>query len=337
MQRYRTSDALPEEATGFENWMQRQDEELSDEGEEEESNGMSRSQPYPSPTGEFNFEFFRWEQDDSPGLDQIYGKMTCAADGTIVAVLSADLVERFGDSIYGVCDDRSSELINLARFLVNDDGTLRKALKNVIKDPSRIAAAGSGGLLFLDEVHVLRARRGRDLSLDLTLELLRWLDGEWTLAVSHVVPWDHSDQERESAPRTDAERISLCRHFARLGFQQVGRNTSWFLESSRLPPAWLPRDAVAGANPLYVFLEHTPTPAPPLSDLDQKLRDLAIAAATVTDVEELTALLQQVSKALALIWYRALTWYRPPLEPPAHTVRAMESCRHTGRGSLAAR
>jgi len=40
-------------------------------------------------------------------------------------------------------------------------------------------------------------------------------------------------------------------------------------------------------------------------------------------------------KALALMWYRALTWYRVcSLEPPAHASRALESCRHAGEGLL---
>jgi len=41
-------------------------------------------------------------------------------------------------------------------------------------------------------------------------------------------------------------------------------------------------------------------------------------------------LLLLFSKAFARTWYRALTWYPPPLEPPAHTVRALESCWHAG-------
>ena len=38
------------------------------------------------------------------------------------------------------------------------------------------------------------------------------------------------------------------------------------------------------------------------------------------------------SKAFALTWYHAITWYPPPLEPPAHTVRALESCWHAEEG-----
>jgi len=35
---------------------------------------------------------------------------------------------------------------------------------------------------------------------------------------------------------------------------------------------------------------------------------------------------------LALIWYRALTWYFLRLSSPAHAVRGLESCRHAGKG-----
>jgi len=40
----------------------------------------------------------------------------------------------------------------------------------------------------------------------------------------------------------------------------------------------------------------------------------------------------RVSKALTLIWYRALTLNFFPLELPAHAFRALESCRHAGKG-----
>jgi len=44
------------------------------------------------------------------------------------------------------------------------------------------------------------------------------------------------------------------------------------------------------------------------------------------------------SKAFALTWYRALTWYSLRVSPPEHTFRALEKAVGTrGRGSLAAR
>lgn len=269
LRRYQSADVLPEEGLGFER--------EEDEGEEFDEGAQfcfERSGLIPSATGEFNFEFMESCADYGASLAVLYGKMTSAADGTLVGVLSGDLVDRdihMGSGILSVCDARSAELIDLARSLIKDDGSLRPFLKHAIGDAQRIAAAGSGGLLFLEEVHILRSYRGRDLSLQFVDALLRFLAREpsrWSLLITTVVPYDFEDQKRRrlrQPPAPSAARIPLCRQFARLGLQQVGRFNAWYLEQSQMPSQPRTRAEVAD---LSVWV--APDPDPEI-ELDAKL------------------------------------------------------------------
>ena len=63
----------------------------------------------------------------------------------------------------------------MARGFFNDDGSLRAGLKKAIGDENRIRSASVGGILHLDEVHLLRRYRGRDLGLELIFALLQYL------------------------------------------------------------------------------------------------------------------------------------------------------------------
>ena len=262
--RYRAPDALPDEGYGFEN-------EHDDEDDEDEYANPSkkRSGPIKSSSGEFSFEFFEGDYGLGPDFALLYGNMVSVADNVTVGRLCGDLVTRGGGSNYfSMCDSRSQDLIDLARVLTNSDGTLRRPLCAKIKDAARIKAAGKGGLLFLDEVHILQSYRGRDLSLEFMFALFRYLGRRWTLAVSTVVPWDHADQQRDrAAPRSEEEHTRLCRHFARVGLKQVD-DTHWFLERSQQPKQPLPRGAVAA---LAVYHPAKQVERPELSELDQKL------------------------------------------------------------------
>lgn len=214
--------ALPEETQGFEEWLEEMEEDPENETGIHDS--YERSGTIKSACGEYIIEFFETDSDHGPGwFAQVYGRMIRAADQTLVAVINGALLTRSsGGGLYSLADDESQELIDLARFCCNDNGKLRKPLRAAIKDPARVGAAGRGGLLFLDEVHVLPSFRGQDLSLELSLALFRYLDMRWSLVVSIVVPYAFEDQQRDAPlKRTAEERTHLCRHFARLGLKQV--------------------------------------------------------------------------------------------------------------------
>jgi hypothetical protein len=279
--RYRTPDELPREGYGFgvggrsddmdNEDGENEDYENDDDENEDENSKTIKSGSIPSSTGEFHFIFHETDY-DLPNFALLYGKMIHTATKETVGVISADLLLKRRKGLYRVCDDRSAALINVARSIINDDGSLRAIMKQAIGDENRARAAAVGGLLHLDEVHILQRYRGRDLGLELIFALLRYLGDRWSLMVTTVAPWDHQDQQRECRKeRSDAERTRLYRYFARVGLIQL--NTEyWYVERDQLPLAPLPTDAVAS---LDVLLPVNEPPPKELSEVDKKLSSAA--------------------------------------------------------------
>ena len=79
----------------------------------------------------------------------------------------------------------------------------------------------------------------------------------------------------EPPNRTDEERTRLCRHFARIGFEQLTAR-GWFLERSQLKA--LSKEDVAQLEVMTPLAEYEP---PRLPDLDTKLQKVAIDASVV--------------------------------------------------------
>ena len=135
------------------------------------------------------------------------------------------------------------------------------------------------------------------------------LGARWTLAVSIVVPWDYGDQQRQTDPetgrskrlqeRSDDERTRLCKHFARIGFEQFSE-TYWFLERSQMPPGPLPKEQVASLEPFHPAPEQEP---PRLSELDQALVKAVEKASTApaSDMEVSLEAIRQLLHAGASI------------------------------------
>lgn len=275
--RYRMPDELPREGYGFgvggrSDDMENEDDDNEDDDNEDENSGKNiKSGKIPSSTGEFHY-IFQESDYDLPNFALLYGKMIHTATMETVGVISADLLLKRRKGLYRVCDDRSQALIDVARCIINDDGSLRAGMKQAIGDEHRARAAAVGGLLHLDEVHILQRYRGRDLGLELIFALLHYLGGRWSLMVTTVAPWDHQDQQGERRKeRSDAERTRLYRYFARVGFIQL--NTEyWYVVRDQLPPAPLPTGAVAS---LDVLLPVNEPPPKEMSEIDKKLSSAA--------------------------------------------------------------
>ena len=274
--RYLKPDELPREGYGFgvggrSDDMENEDDDNEDDDNEDENSGKIKSGKIPSSTGEFHY-IFQESDYDLPNFALLYGKMIHTATMETVGVISADLLLKRRKGLYRVCDDRSQALIDVARCIINDDGSLRAGMKQAIGDEHRARAAAVGGLLHLDEVHILQRYRGRDLGLELIFALLRYLGCRWSLMVTTVAPWDHQDQQGERRKeRSDAERTRLYRYFARVGFIQL--NTEyWYVVRDQLPPAPLPTGAVAS---LDVLLPVNEPPPKEMSEIDKKLSSAA--------------------------------------------------------------
>ena len=167
-----------------------------------------------SRSGEFLFKFFETDELGA-NFAHLFGKMIRNSDQVTMGELWGDLMNRGPRCrFFSMCDDCSQELIDTARFCANANGTLRQPLCAKIQDKARTKAAFMGGLLFLDEVHVLRSCRGRDLSLELVSALLCHLGCQWMLVVGTIMLWDYADQDTATRPAqkgTDKERTPPLR------------------------------------------------------------------------------------------------------------------------------
>ena len=144
----------------------------ADYEEDEATYSTIRSGRIPSHTGNYYFTFNETDFDHGPTFAALFGKMFNAETDEVVGALKADLVTRTKYGVYTVCDDESRELITLARTFINDDGSLRSGISDQIGDSNRCAAAGKGGFLHIDEVHIRRSCRGNDLALQFVFALM---------------------------------------------------------------------------------------------------------------------------------------------------------------------
>jgi hypothetical protein len=284
----RNPDELPTESQGFEDWIE---ERANGEVEDDDADYYIHS-VFGGDGGvvghcgiDYRIEFCETDRGHGPEFfSMVYGKMIRVADQTVVAVINAQLLTCDYGGLYDMADDESQELIDFVRYFCNDNRRLRKPLRAAIEDPARIKAAGRGGLLFLDEVHVLRSCRGQDLSITLVNTMLVYLEPRWSLCGTVVYPYGYEDQydymlQKHRTERTDAERTRLGRHFARLGLKQLN-DEYWFLEASLMPPAPLPREAVADLEVIQPPPEVPPAPEP--SELDAKLK-VSVELASLND------------------------------------------------------
>ena len=143
-----------------------------DEEEETTYWTVMRSGRIPSHTGNYYFTFNESDFNYGFTLAALCGKMFNTETDELVGVLKANLVTRTKFGVYTVCDYESNELITLARTFINDDGSLRSGISDQIGDSDRCAAAGKGGFLHLDEVHIRRSCRGNDLALQFVFALM---------------------------------------------------------------------------------------------------------------------------------------------------------------------
>ena len=143
-----------------------------DEEEETTYWTVMRSGRIPSHTGNYYFTFNETDCNYGFTFAALFGKMFNTKTDEVVGVLKANLVTCTKCGVYTVCDYESKELITLARAFINDDGSLRSGISDQIGDSDRCAAAGKGGFLHLDEVHIRRSCRGNDLALQFVFALM---------------------------------------------------------------------------------------------------------------------------------------------------------------------
>mmetsp|Transcript_128262 Transcript_128262/g.249868 ORF Transcript_128262/g.249868 Transcript_128262/m.249868 type:complete len:474 (+) Transcript_128262:49-1470(+) len=229
LSRWRSQDELPEDRYGFN--------ECGSKDSEVDSEFVVRhlvSERIPGP-GPYSFQFWEGEFDCARCL---LGKAW--KDELQVGVLSATLVPRAkGICIHSMCDAVSEELYEVGCQLLDENGRCSTELKRALRnDKERIKAVNKGGLLHVNEVHLLPNTRGQDLGLAFVLALFNHLGARWELAATCPVPCDWGDQleEGERPGTSESAKIVVCEHFAGIGFTQlVAHDNVWILERSCVP------------------------------------------------------------------------------------------------------
>eukprot|EP00899_Mesostigma_viride_P012476 jgi/Mesvir1/21229/Mv06665-RA.1 len=230
--------------------------------------------------GDKTFTFYEGEGESYSSITHWY--MSVRQGEQRIAVMEGTLVLRGpGSNFFAACDSVSQELQEVCVTCCGPDGKLRGSLVKQIRNRQRVAEAGRGGFLHIDEVHVVPEMRGRDVTLEMLRVLFDHLDGRWSLAVLAPAPWGPDDRGfRRVDPQVDLKVQKLARMFSRIGFQQVGKSPYFFLESCQVPPANLSKAAVTSTRPFHSELE--PARAEPtelelkfidnLNDMDELIR-----------------------------------------------------------------
>jgi len=152
-----------------------------------------------------------------------------------IATLKGFLIKR-GKSFYEHCDEINDELHEASFLFFEENGKLKKEFS----DRNGISpGCNSREFLHIYSVEVEKPYRGRELSLKLCNEVFKYLRGRFSFVLMkpiqlNVEP-DSSNEER------DASRVSLARHFARLGFKQCSSNPAsvevsyWYIDATVRP------------------------------------------------------------------------------------------------------
>ncbi|KAJ3067171.1 hypothetical protein HDU99_003608 [Rhizoclosmatium hyalinum] len=169
-----------------------------------------------------------------------------------------------------MADCASGELQEVAVLCCNPNGTLRTPVSSVIGNKQRVMAAGKGGFVYINELHVAKDHRKKGLSLVLIRGLLKYLGSRWTLATIFPVPWSHADRNRQSDPASRPQKIlKIAKHFAKVGFVQVKDSGFWFIERSQL------KEADVDTSNLEVVRDEPVDERPKLEGINLSLFELA--------------------------------------------------------------
>ena len=191
----------------------------------------------------------------------------------VVGTLDAYLFTRTANTnnFHEICDEISRDLQEMSVSICDFDGNLRgNALKMTDASCSR------GGLVYIDKVEINSEFQGNQNGLKFVQALLsEYLFGKWTLAVMWPTPLNYSKARPEPATPEDRKigNISLCKHFALLGFQQLSKTDNevckyWILDHTKYT------DKIADDSIKESIDVYTPTEVPELNESQKEITSL---------------------------------------------------------------
>jgi len=164
-----------------------------------------------------------------------------------IGTLSGTMLSRPSPIFYEMGDSISGELQWFTNLFCNSNGGVTRISTNL-----EGRDVYTGGLFHISKVAIEKAHKGQDLGLRLVHETLVFLRGQWNLVVlksdlltssfedclgisrTHPISNDE-DSEAVQEDKIHAAKLKISRHWARLGFQQAGRNAdecdAWYMTS----------------------------------------------------------------------------------------------------------
>jgi hypothetical protein len=215
-----------------------------------------------------------------------------------IGALKGQLIDRDMGDFFMACDAVSQELQEFSVEVSNDDGDeLREPLRSVVRDPE---TAGSGSVLYIEQIDLDEKYRGSDLSLLILRTLFDHLleSCYFTLVGLCPAPWGPEDRRRDVPdPARGAKVQRIAALFARLGFAQIGQSNFMYLEIAEMPSAAdvKPSKGVPRAD-VMIF----PAEAPKLSALDAELTAAIGAGGSVAQIEAIVSRGADPAKANAM-------------------------------------
>ena len=197
-----------------------------------------------TPKGTYTAHIDMWKDLDYNKIRSINAKLKF--EKKAIGRLKGTILQRPSPIFDEMADSVSEEFEWFSSLFCNRTG---KA--NRIKTDLDARGVQRGGFFHIDEVEIDISHKGQGLGLRLVHEVFLFCKEMWNLAVLKAYPLLESYKDRLGKEKPDyeakAERkewykkfdegwIKICRHWARLGFKQAGRNDdvceAWYLTST---------------------------------------------------------------------------------------------------------
>ena len=283
----RNASKFPEEAISKRS--RKQEESDSDQDSEEASTILQEStKSWNTPQGQYNIQVKLYKNFDfEDDLRYVYAKLTL--NQKQIGNMSGSIISRPTRYSFFEVGDSSQELNELTLMFCDAEGRCNRIDTGL--NPTNVY---QGGFFHIEKVEIDVEQKGHDLGLRLLSEVFTMLKDTWVIAVLKACPLndhflsrmnidlDNEEDNTRIRHATEEAKEKIGRHWARLGFQQAGRNRNqcckWYLTSdhywnnvvdaSNDNCKWRTKEAV---KDLDIF---KPPPTHHAQGADQELADL---------------------------------------------------------------
>ena len=199
-----------------------------------------------------------------------------------IGSLNGTILKRPSNNFFELGDIVSDELQWFTCLFCDVKGRLSRVDTNL-----KGKALSSGGFFHIDKISVNKEHKGKDIGLRMIYETLSCLKEHWNICVLKWLALNDGiidrlgreliDDSNEDNALSTAIEVKIAKHFARMGFQQAGKNkekcSAWYLTSktfSATPMSkWKTKKEIEDSLDIFV-----PPPKKYPEGVDKELQDL---------------------------------------------------------------